>query len=257
MNVGYFSYHADKLNSFQLVLIDRSDVNPRDFDIEFNYDHILWETGDAAGGSGGLGGYSARAGYANGAAATYELPGSAVNGNVDDDTGLAFSKFGLPVVNLAWDAAFIAKLEGGGVTGDNDTGMFLWNADSSQTELAAREGAEPVGATGAQFKQIKSLGLADEGWAYFTASLVQAGAVTKDNDVGLWGTRLGGTTFLLLREGDTMTVDGSAKTVKSFTVLKAASGSPAQRRSFSNTGHVVVLVKFADGSSAIAKCTMP
>ena len=56
VNVGYFANHADKLNSFQLILIDRSDRNPGDFDVEFNYDRIQWETGDASGGVDGLGG---------------------------------------------------------------------------------------------------------------------------------------------------------------------------------------------------------
>ena len=59
INVGYFSAQADKLNSFQLILTDRSDIGAGDFDIEFNYDRILWETGSASGGSGGFGGTSA------------------------------------------------------------------------------------------------------------------------------------------------------------------------------------------------------
>jgi hypothetical protein len=83
LNVGYYNFHADKLNNFQLVLIDRSDIEPGDFDIEFNYDRIQWETGDVSGGSGGLGGDSARAGYSNGTGepgTSFELPGSAVNG---------------------------------------------------------------------------------------------------------------------------------------------------------------------------------
>ena len=51
--------------------------------IEFNYDQILWETGDASGGTNGLGGNSARAGYAYGEGenrVSFELPGSAING---------------------------------------------------------------------------------------------------------------------------------------------------------------------------------
>ena len=83
IDVGYFSHRTDKLNSFQLVLIDRSDIAPGDFDIEFNYDKIQWETGEASGGTDGLGGDSARAGYSNGTGdpdTFFELPGSAVNG---------------------------------------------------------------------------------------------------------------------------------------------------------------------------------
>lgn len=91
VNVGYFAAAADKLNSFQLLLIDRSDIAPNAFDIVFNYDKIQWETGSASGGVNGLGGSSARAGYSNGVSAAYELPGSAVNGaflDTNPTTGL-------------------------------------------------------------------------------------------------------------------------------------------------------------------------
>lgn len=81
LQVGYYNQHADKLNSIQLVMIDRSDVSAGDFDFEFNYDGITWDTGDASGGSNGFcgpNGVSARVGWANGTGATDELAGSAV-----------------------------------------------------------------------------------------------------------------------------------------------------------------------------------
>lgn len=87
VGVGYFSQRTDKLNSIQLLLVDRSDIQPGDFDIVFNYDQIQWETGNASGGQDGLGGSSARVGYSNGSNTAFELPGSAVNGAfLDDDT---------------------------------------------------------------------------------------------------------------------------------------------------------------------------
>ncbi len=82
-NVGYFPSSTDKTNNFQLVLIDRSDTGAGNFDFEFNYDQIQWETGGASGGINGLGGSSARAGYSNGTGAPgtfFELTGSAING---------------------------------------------------------------------------------------------------------------------------------------------------------------------------------
>lgn len=82
INVGYYSGHTDKKNSFQVVLIDRSDTGTGNFDIELNYDKVQWETGDASGGSGGLGGSPARAGFSNGTrnpGTFFELPGSAVH----------------------------------------------------------------------------------------------------------------------------------------------------------------------------------
>ena len=77
-NVGYFPGLADKLNTFQVILIDRGGG---DFDIEFNYDSVMWETGDASGGEGGLGGNSACVGYTNGSNTTFELPGCRTPGS--------------------------------------------------------------------------------------------------------------------------------------------------------------------------------
>jgi hypothetical protein len=82
-NVGFFSQHTNLLNSFQVLLVDRSDTGVGNFDLVFDYDSVLWETGDASGGSGGLGGSSARVGFSNGTGApgtSFELTGSAING---------------------------------------------------------------------------------------------------------------------------------------------------------------------------------
>lgn len=86
VNVGYYAAQADKTNSFQLVLLNRPDTCPPgvpdcgNFDMEFNYDRVRWETGSASSGVNGLGGFSARAGYSNGTGTNFELAGSAING---------------------------------------------------------------------------------------------------------------------------------------------------------------------------------
>ena len=95
-NVGYYSYGTNKLNVFQLVLLERGDIAAGDFDIEFNYDKIEWETGGASssGGVDGLGGKSARVGISNGSNRTVELAGSGVNGALLDSsssTGLIYN----------------------------------------------------------------------------------------------------------------------------------------------------------------------
>ncbi len=85
IDVGYFSGQTDKLNAFQLILTSRSDIAPGDFDIEFNYDRIAWETGSASGGTNGLGGTSAGAGFAAGNGINaFQLAGSLVNGALLD-----------------------------------------------------------------------------------------------------------------------------------------------------------------------------
>jgi hypothetical protein len=79
INVGYYASQADKLNSFQLILTERNDTGAGNFDIEFNYDKIQWETGSASGGVNGFGGTSAAAGYTDGGANDYEFAGSRVH----------------------------------------------------------------------------------------------------------------------------------------------------------------------------------
>lgn len=88
VNVGFYELQ-NRLNSFQVVLIERSDSAPGDFDIEFNYERILWETGDASRGVDGFGGFSARVGYTNGTGLIntfFELPGSGQSGAFLDNS---------------------------------------------------------------------------------------------------------------------------------------------------------------------------
>ncbi len=61
-------------NSFQMVLVDRSDTGAGNFDIMFNYNTINWDTGTATGGQPGRAvvGWST----AQGADGSYELAGS-------------------------------------------------------------------------------------------------------------------------------------------------------------------------------------
>lgn len=103
VDVGYFYAASDKLDSFQLLLVDRSDTGAGNFDIVFNYDQIQWETGSASDGSDGLGGFSARAGFSNGTGTDgtfYEIAGSAANGAFLDSntqTGLIYNSIGSTV----------------------------------------------------------------------------------------------------------------------------------------------------------------
>ena len=118
-NVGYYSQHDEKANSFQLLLVDRSAQTgtPGDFDIVFNYDKIQWETGDASGGAGGLGGTPAVAGYSNGSTQALQLPGSASTG--------AFL-----------DGGYDSLIQGG--TGSSTPGRYIFQV---------RNGATPNGGT--------------------------------------------------------------------------------------------------------------
>lgn len=88
INVGVFGAQPI-FNSFQMILTDRSDIAAGDFDIQFNYDTIVWESGTASGApSGGLctstSCVSALVGYWTSPTSNATLPGSLVHGALID-----------------------------------------------------------------------------------------------------------------------------------------------------------------------------
>jgi hypothetical protein len=75
--VGYYNNHADKLNSFQLVLRGPDYSIPAgEGRIGFFYKTMQWETGGASGGSLGFGGTPAAVGFGDGAGNGEILEGS-------------------------------------------------------------------------------------------------------------------------------------------------------------------------------------
>jgi len=94
--VGYYTAGItgfDKLNTFQLVIVDRSDIASGDFDIEFNYGSIQWDIDS---------GSAVSAGLSNGLnpGTHYLINGSSITGAFLDTnltTGLIYvSNIGIP-----------------------------------------------------------------------------------------------------------------------------------------------------------------
>lgn len=108
--VGYYSNKIDKLDTFQLELRDRGAGN---VEIIFRYNSINWTTGDASGGSNGLGGTIARAGFSLGGL-YFELPTS---GNQSGMLGLEAS-----TGNLGTTGVWQFLLQDGTPTGFGTTG---------------------------------------------------------------------------------------------------------------------------------------
>ena len=46
--VGYYNSNTDRLNSFQVLLLNRADTGLGNFDIVFRYDQLQWTTGDVS-----------------------------------------------------------------------------------------------------------------------------------------------------------------------------------------------------------------
>lgn len=79
--VGYYGNHADKLNSFQLVVRGPGYVIPAgEGQYGFFYKTMQWETGDASGGTGGFGGSEAAVGFGDGSNDGYILQSSLAPG---------------------------------------------------------------------------------------------------------------------------------------------------------------------------------
>lgn len=118
IDVGYYAQHAESLNSFQLIIVDRNNNAPGNFEFQFRYNKVNWEAGDASGGSAGLGGQAARAGYGAGRARhedAFEIPGSGIPGGYLDAnrvTGLIYNHS-----NSNTNGAYIFHVRGGVVYG--------------------------------------------------------------------------------------------------------------------------------------------
>lgn len=78
--VGYYRCQLDKLMDFQMVLTappPACGVAAGDFDVEFRFNQCDWTTGDASGGSNGLGGTPAQVGFDAGDEQNFvQIPGS-------------------------------------------------------------------------------------------------------------------------------------------------------------------------------------
>ena len=74
--VGYYSNHTDKLNTFQIIFSDGTDpLIGIGNNIAFSYADMQWTTGDASGGSNGFGGTPATVGLNKGDGVHYALIG--------------------------------------------------------------------------------------------------------------------------------------------------------------------------------------
>lgn len=100
--VGYHDAHSDKVNRFQVLLVDASGEpggHVGDFDVVMNYGTLQWDSGDHSDGSHGLGGVPARAGYSAGTGeqgGALEITGSGAPGALLDTapTGLVHGSHG-------------------------------------------------------------------------------------------------------------------------------------------------------------------
>lgn len=182
-------------------------------------------------------------------------------------SGSVFSAFKDPVNSLdSRDCAFVATVKGDGIdSAHNDVLWFSRGRDGVYP--VAREGDATVpDAPGAQWKSFASIAMPG-GFTgpLFTANLVkgQAGAegpggITGANDFGLYATNYEtASVFGVLREGQQLGGFFGGKTVKGFTILKAAAGSAGNTRAFNSIHEIILRVTFTDQTSGIMGIVLP
>ncbi len=196
--------------------------------------------------------------------ATYTAARVVSIGDATGVTGGFFSILKDPINAGNRSVAFIGSMKTNSVAGiisANNDGLW-WSDATSGLRLVAREGAQPPEApVGAQWSAFISIAIPEGRGPLFVATMRSKtgsvspgpGGITTANDTGLWATTSFGSLRLLLQEGDLI---GSA-TVKTFTVLSNVVGSPAQTRSFSNNGSVLVRATDTTGAQHLLQIAVP
>ena len=87
-DVGYYSQHGDKLNTFQLIITDGTDPVVSSGNVAFCYQDMQWTTGDASSGSNGFGGIPATCGANKGDGIGYFLVSQFDHAGIDFDGAL-------------------------------------------------------------------------------------------------------------------------------------------------------------------------
>jgi hypothetical protein len=173
--------------------------------------------------------------------------------------GLIFKKFADPISGANGSTAFSATVAGPGVHASNRAGLWFAAGDNIVRMLARSGELAPGGGRWAAFQSLVLPDGAQSG-PMFTASLALKGAdaVTRQNNQGLWGVDSVGALQLLLRTGQAVMVNGSARTVKRFVALAPAFGTHGGAATgFDDDGHVTALATFADGSQALLDIAIP
>ena len=172
--------------------------------------------------------------------------------------GSLYASFFDPVVNDAGQVAFLATLQGKGISPANQTALFSGAPESPQ--LIARLGSaapdESGAATAAVVSKFISFALpGGPGAGAIFLAKTSGGDSTAANNLALWAVDSQGKVRRVLRTGDVLATGASPLT--GLILLNATDGSFGVTRSFSATGSIALLATFADGSQALIRADIP
>ena len=83
----------------------------------------------------------------------------------------------------------------------------------------------------------------------FVATLtVGTGGITTGNNKGIWAVNALGATELLIRTGDSLTVNGAIKTIADLLIFTSSADICGATRQVTSAGDLVYKVRFTDGT---------
>lgn len=174
---------------------------------------------------------------------------------ISPGTSATFKAFTAPVSGADGRLAFLATVAG--VKANVAAG--LWYApDGEIPALLARIGSDAPG--GGKFASFTSLVLPDgpDSGPIFTGKLAvsKTDGITKTNNLGLWAVDREGALQLVLRTGQEFEVNGTERTVKTFSALTPPKTNGSVF-GYDNAGHVTALVTFTDRTVALLEFALP
>jgi len=170
-------------------------------------------------------------------------------------TGVTLTSFSDPIAGADGAVACLVTMSSHGV---GRPGIWYAPLDDSGTIIANVGAAAPGGGHWAGFSSVVLPKNPYLGPIFLgTLAVNAADQVTVKNNLGLWGMDSLGTLRLLFRTGQSVTVDGSSKTVRTFRALQAAPGSIGAASGYDDDGNVAIVATFTDGNQALLQLTVP
>jgi hypothetical protein len=171
----------------------------------------------------------------------------------------AFASFFDPVIDDSGAVAFLATLQGSGVTGANKSALFV-SQPGGELQLIARLGDHAPDETGAATSAV---------WTKFTSYALPSGsgagllflAETRDansrtkSEQALWAIDSQGTLRRLIRTNKLILNDRPA--ISALSLLTATPGSFGAARSYNATGSVALRATYLDRTQGLLRIDLP
>jgi hypothetical protein len=170
-------------------------------------------------------------------------------GQVNTD-GTIFAQIGSPVLNNNGQIAFIGALKTGTGNVTKADASRIWNIAANGTiQLVAKASGPAPDLNGAVFQTFTQLAYPDDGGVIFVATLtIGTGGITTSNNKGIWAVNALGVSELLIRVGDSLTVNGGFKTIADLMIFTSSADMSGATRQVTSAGDLVYKVRFTDGT---------